>query len=563
MPFIPENFSINSAEDVEVFFTELLNRPIKSIEDFDAFLLDVSDLESSISEDMAWRYIRMTCDTQDKDIEQHYLQFVTEIQPKLAPLEDLINKKIIDCEYIEQRESNSAYRIYFRSLRNAVELFREENIPLNAELNTLAQEYSSVQGAMTIDWDGKTITMQQASNLLMETNRDIREKAWKTMHDRRMLDTEKLEDIFDKMVKLRHQVAENAGFKNYRDYMFASLGRFDYTTQDCLNFHEAIELQVVPLLKAIQQKRLTDMQIPELRPWDTAVDSLNRAPLKPFSNGSELLEKGIKTLGGLDSFFAECLSTMKSKNLLDLDSRIGKAPGGYNYPLAKTNMPFIFMNASGNLRDVETLVHEAGHAIHSFQMAPLPLNAFKNTPSEVAELASMSMELLSMDGWSEFFEDENLLNRAKCEQLEGILGTLPWIATVDAFQHWIYENPNHTREERKLQWEYQQSRFSSGLVNYTGYENAKSYAWHKQLHIFEVPFYYIEYGFAQLGAIGVWKNYHENKSTALDKYKSFMKLGYTESIQRIYEAAGVKFEFSEQYVKSLMEFVHEQWAGLV
>lgn len=247
-------------------------------------------------------------------------------------------------------------------------------------------------------------------------------------------------------------------------------------------------------------------------------------------------------------------------SLLDLESRVGKAPGGYNYPLAKTNMPFIFMNATGNLRDVETLVHEAGHAIHSFQMAPLKLNAFKNTPSEVAELASMSMELLSMEGWNHYFNDEDLLNRAKCEQLEGILGTLPWIATVDAFQHWIYENPNHTQEERKAAWIFQQDRFSSGLVDYSGYEQSKAYAWHKQLHIFEVPFYYIEYGFAQLGAIGIWKNYHSNKVKALEGYKSFMKLGYTQSIPNIYENAGVKFEFSSDYIKQLMDFVHAQWA---
>jgi oligoendopeptidase F len=342
--------------------------------------------------------------------------------------------------------------------------------------------------------------------------------------------------------------------------MFAAMGRFDYSVEDCKKFHESVEHHVVPLLKEIQMRRLELMKVDQLKPWDTAVDPLNREPLKPFTNGVELLDKGIEALNELDSFFGNCLTTMKEKSLLDLDSRVGKAPGGYNYPLAKTNMPFIFMNATGNLRDVETLVHEAGHAIHSFQMAPLKLNAFKNTPSEVAELASMSMELLSMDGWKNYFNDDTLLNRAKCEQLEGILGTLPWIATVDAFQHWIYENPNHTQEERKAAWIFQQARFSSGVVDYSGYEDAKAFAWHKQLHIFEVPFYYIEYGFAQLGAIGIWKNYHQDKIKALEGYKSFMKLGYTQSIPTIYENAGVKFEFSSDYIKQLMEFVHEQWA---
>ncbi len=558
--FIPSDFTIQQPADVEILFQKLLDRTIHSTSEFEDFLVDVSELESFLSEDMAWRYIHMTCDTQNEDFEKAYLQFVQEIQPKIAPFEDKLNQKIVDCKFKSDLESAPEYHIYFRALKSAVDLFREENIPLQADLNTLAQEYSSIQGAMTIDWNGETMTMQKASNFLMETDREVRENAWKLMNQRRQLDAQKLEDLFDKMVAKRHQVAVNAGFSNYRDYMFAAMGRFDYSVEDCKKFHESVEHHVVPLLKEIQLRRLELMKIDKLNPWDTAVDPLNREPLKPFTNGEELLDKGIDALNELDSFFGNCLTTMKEKSLLDLDSRVGKAPGGYNYPLAKTNMPFIFMNATGNLRDVETLVHEAGHAIHSFQMAPLKLNAFKNTPSEVAELASMSMELLSMDGWGNYFNDEILLNRAKCEQLEGILGTLPWIATVDAFQHWIYENPNHTQEERKAAWIFQQARFSSGLVDYTGFEDAKAFAWHKQLHIFEVPFYYIEYGFAQLGAIGIWKNYHQDKIKALEGYKSFMKLGYTQSIPNIYENAGVKFEFSSEYIKQLMEFVHEQWA---
>ena len=558
--FIPTDFTIQQPADVEILFQKLLDRTIHSTSEFENFLIDVSELESFLSEDMAWRYIHMTCDTQNEDFEKAYLQFVQEIQPKIAPFEDKLNQKIVDCQFKSDLESAPEYHIYFRALKSAVDLFREENIPLQADLNTLAQEYSSIQGAMTIDWNGETMTMQKASNFLMETDREVRENAWKLMNQRRQQDAQKLEDLFDKMVAKRHQVAVNAGFNNYRDYMFAAMGRFDYSVDDCKKFHESVEHHVVPLLKEIQIRRLELMKIDKLKPWDTAVDPLNREPLKPFTNGVELLDKGIAALNQLDSFFGNCLATMKEKSLLDLDSRVGKAPGGYNYPLAKTNMPFIFMNATGNLRDVETLVHEAGHAIHSFQMAPLKLNAFKNTPSEVAELASMSMELLSMDGWKNYFNDDTLLNRAKCEQLEGILGTLPWIATVDAFQHWIYENPNHTQEERKAAWIFQQARFSSGLVDYTGFEDAKAFAWHKQLHIFEVPFYYIEYGFAQLGAIGIWKNYNQDKIKALESYKSFLKLGYTQSIPNIYENAGVKFEFSSDYIKQLMEFVHEKWA---
>jgi oligoendopeptidase F len=411
---------------------------------------------------------------------------------------------------------------------------------------------------MSLEWEGQTLTLQQASNILMRTDRQAREKVWQLMQDRRSVDTEKLNNLFNEMVQLRHQVALNAGFANFRDYMFKAMGRYDYDVTACKDFHRSVETAVVPLLKDLMRRRKSQMGLDNLKPWDTQVDPLGREPLKPFTGGQELLEKGIDCLSRVDTYFGDCIKTMQKHNLLDLDSRLGKAPGGYNYPLAKTNMPFIFMNASGNLRDVETLVHEAGHAIHSFQMAPLDLNAFKNTPSEVAELASMSMELLTMNTWDAYFDDPKSLNRAKAEQLEGILGTLPWIAQVDAFQHWIYENPNHTVEERTAAWMDLSKRFGSGEVDYSGMESALENSWHKQLHIFEVPFYYIEYGFAQLGAIGVWRNYMKNGHAAIESYKAFLKLGYTHSIPKVYETAGVKFDFSANYIQELMQFVHDE-----
>ncbi len=496
-PFLPSSLIIHKPEDILPFYHQLLDREILSVYDFKEFLLDVSDLESAVSEDMAWRYIRMTCDTANKVHEQAYLMFVQEIQPLLAPLEDSLNKKIIQCPFVSDLEhDNDAFKIYFRSLRGAVELFREENIALQTEVQTLAQEYSAIQGSMQIDWNGKQITLQQASNLLLETDRGIRQQVWEKITAARLSRAAELEELFSKQVALRHKIAVNAGFTNYRDYTFKSLGRYDYSVEHCKQFHESVEQVVVPMLRKITQRRKESMQLEALMPWDMAVDPLGRKPLKPFSDGNDLLQKGLDCLREIRPFFAQCLETMKTHGLLDLESRLGKAPGGYNYPLAKTNMPFIFMNASGNLRDVETLVHEAGHAIHSFRMAPLELNAFKNTPSEVAELASMSMELLSMDGWHHYFHDENELKRAKEEQLEGIIGTLPWIAQVDAFQHWIYENPNHTIEQREQEWMNLNRKFGTGLVDYSKFPGVLESSWHKQLHIFELPFYYIEYGIA-------------------------------------------------------------------
>lgn len=551
-----------TADNLKQAFQTLIDHAPAGPGEFRNWLKDISTLESAVSEDLAWRYIRMTCDTANKDYEAAYLDFVQNIQPELAPLEDQLNRKVVESPFAKAEEGDDALRIYLRGLKSAVELFREENIPIQAELSTLAQEYSSIQGAMSVEYNGQTFTMQQASNFLMKTDRIIREEVWNAMHNRRKQDTEKLEDLFDKMVALRHKLAVNAGFENYRDYMFKALGRFDYTPADCKAFHTAIEENVVPLLKETMQKRKAQMGLSTLKPWDTAVDPLGREPLKPFEKGEDLLNKSLNCLDSVDRFFADCLRTMREKKLLDLESRLGKAPGGYNYPLAETNLPFIFMNASGNLRDVETLVHEGGHAVHSFLMAPLELNAFKNTPSEVAELASMSMELISMKGWNAYFNNEQELKRAKSEQLEGIISTLPWIATVDAFQHWIYENPGHSRSERAAQWLELSRRFGTGLVDYTGIEDALTYSWHKQLHIFEVPFYYVEYGMAQLGAIGVWKNCLLKPEQGLEMYKAALKLGYTKSIPDIYQTAGIRFDFSAAYISELFSFVNAELASL-
>ena len=554
---LPDILNTKDADIIISYFQKLLDIRLTSKEDLEIFFKDVSRLESAVSEEMAWRYIKMTCNTQDEEIEKSYLEFVQEIQPKIAPIEDQLNRKIVDSEFSKTFDDEEAYFIYLRALRSAVDLFREENIKIQSDLSTLASEYSAIQGKQTIDWEGETITLQRAANILLQPNRNNREKVWNLIWERRQKDVDALEDVFDQMVAKRHQIAVNAGFKNYRDYKFISLGRFDYTVDDCKEFHNSVEKFVVPIQKKVMQRRKERMGH-DLKPWDTAVDPLGREALNPFSNGNDLLEKSIRVLDRLDPFFGDCLRTMEKNSLLDLDSRIGKAPGGYNYPLAQTNMPFIFMNATSNLRDVETLLHEAGHAIHSFQMATLPLNSFKDTPSEVAELASMSMELLSMSAWDEFFTGEDL-TRARTEQLEGVISTLPWIATIDAFQHWIYENPTHTREERRAYWKSLQQRFGTGMVDYTGIETALDYTWHRQLHLFEVPFYYVEYGIAQLGAIGVWKNYIDSEKEALQQYKDFMKLGYMKSIPEIYKTAGVKLDFSAEYIKELMRFLESQW----
>jgi oligoendopeptidase F len=400
--------------------------------------------------------------------------------------------------------------------------------------------------------------LQQASVFLMSTDRKKREEVYHKITNRRLQDREALDQLFTKLVALRHQVAINAGFKNFRDYMFKALGRFDYTPEDCFKFHEAIQHEVVPLLNDFAKERKKSLRVDSLRPWDKSVDPGGREALKPFSDGKELTEKTIDVFSKLDRYLGQCLSIMKTMGHLDLESRIGKAPGGYNYPLAEIGVPFIFMNATSTLRDMVTIMHEGGHAVHNFLTRDLELNDFKSTPSEVAELASMSMELISMDHWDKFFSESDDLKRAKHEHLEDLIETLPWVATIDKFQHWVYENPNHTVADRKKAWNSIFDQFADTATDWRGLEVSKDYLWQKQLHLFEVPFYYIEYGMAQLGAIAVWRNFRKNPQRGLEGYMNALKLGYLRSIPEIYAAANIKFDFSRDYIRELMGFVRNE-----
>jgi len=556
--FVPEDFTLTTWGELKPFFDDLLNRPIDSLQSLKKWFADRSELESIISEDLAWRYIRMTCYTENEEYSKSYQDFVQNIQPEIAPVSDQLNRKAAASEYLDSLSKEEGYNILVRNLRKEIEIFREENVPLFTEITTETQKYAQITGGMTVDVDGKTMTLQQASVYLMSTDRTKREDVYRKINERRLRDKDVLDALFTKLIKLRHQVAVNAGFRNFRDYMFKALGRFDYTPQDCFAFHDAIQNEVVPLLNLFAEERKRSLGVDTLRPWDKAVDPQGREALKPFSNSRELTEKTIRVFKNLDTYLGQCLSIMQTMGHLDLESRVGKAPGGYNYPLAEVGVPFIFMNATSTLRDMVTIMHEGGHAIHNFLTRDLELNDFKSTPSEVAELASMSMELISMDHWGVFFTDESELTRARHEHLEDIMETLPWVATIDKFQHWIYENPDHTTEDRKREWNRIFGEFADTVTDWTGLQDAKDYLWQKQLHLYEVPFYYIEYGMAQLGAIAVWRNFRNDPQKGLEGYRNALKLGYLRTIPEIYKAANVKFDFSRPYIKELMAFVRTE-----
>ncbi|RTQ48177.1 M3 family oligoendopeptidase [Hymenobacter gummosus] len=559
--YLPEGFTVTDWAAIEPYFVELRDRAVGSGAELERWLLDRSELESVLSEDLAWRYIRMTCDTQDQARAEAFQYFVSEIEPQVAPYDHALNEKLVASPYAPELDQDK-YRIFLRSVRRALEIYRAENIPLKTDISTKQQEYAATAGAMTVTLDGEEMTLQRAADRLKDTDRAKREEAWRAIQDRRLQDAQKLDGLFTELVGLRHQMALNADFPNFRDYMFAALGRFDYTPEDCFAFHRAIRETVVPLIDELDLERRQDLALPELRPWDLDVDTSGKAPLRPFGTGEELLEKTITVFQRLDSFLGDCLTTMRDMGHLDLESRKGKAPGGYNYPLDETGVPFIFMNATSSLRDVITMLHEGGHAVHSFLTRRLPMGADKHPPSEVAELASMSMELISMDYWDVFFTDADELRRAKKTHLESVLETFPWVATIDKFQHWVYENPTHTSEQRQQRWTEVFDEFNQRTVSWQGLEGYKPWLWQKQLHLYEVPFYYIEYAMAQLGAIAVWRNFRQNPQAGLDAYKRALALGYTATIGEIYEAAGIRFDFSTEYLRSLADFVHSEMARL-
>ena len=554
--YLPQNLNIDW-ESLAPIFEELLAREVTSVLGLEQWLKDKSELEAALEENFAWRYIKMTCDTANEDLVKSFQYFATEIEPQIAPFNNELNKKLIDSPFVLDLNKEE-YFVYLRGVKKSLALFREENIPLQTEIQVEQQKYQSITGAMSVTLNGQEYTLEQAANFLKDLNRETRQHTWENITARRLADKEKLNDLFNQLKTLRHKVAKNAGFDNFRDYMFQALGRFDYTPQDCLDFHDAIQQEVVPVLAEQAKERQDALGLASLQPWDTEVDTSGKAALKPFNNGEELIEKSIKCFHKLDPFLGSRLEVMKANGLFDVESRKGKAPGGYNYPLAETGAPFIFMNSANSFRDLTTMVHEGGHAIHTFLTADLKLNDFKHCPSEVAELASMSMELISMDHWDEFFTDKEELKRAKKYQLRDILKTLPWVAVVDAFQHWIYTHPEHTTEERTIAWKEIFTRFGGNFVDWNNHQEALENLWQKQLHIFEVPFYYIEYGIAQLGAIAVWKNYKENPKQGLEKYLAALKLGYTKNMIEVYQTAGIEFNFSAPYIKELIGFVKDE-----
>jgi oligoendopeptidase F len=558
--FIPSGFILSDWNSIEPYFIQLDSMSLNSEEELNRFLGYKSELEMMIDEDQAWRYIRFNVNTRDEEAKKSFEYFIDEVEPKVESWFNRIDKKLADSKSIQIFELQHA--IPARLLKKNIEIFREENLQILAELQKEEQEYGAIISEIAIDINDKKYTLQQAAELLQENDRSFREMVYHKIFEKRVDKSEVLNELLSNLLRKRYQIAINAGYKNFRDYQHFNLGRFDYTVEDIQSFHNAIANEVNPIVDDIMQARKDTLKVEKLKPWDLQVDIEGKKPLRPFATIEILTQKAIECFTKVNPDFADIFSQLDREKLLDLDSRFGKAPGGFNYPLHKSNRSFIFMNATGSMNDFETLMHEGGHAFHAYYYNQWPLIDYMNTPSEIAELASMSMELISMEHWDVVLSDSMELKRAKRKQLEGSIIVLSWIAAVDKYQHWLYKNPEHSHHERNLAWTNIYKEFSSHIIDWEGAEEAFVFAWQRQLHIFEMPFYYIEYAFAQLGAIAIWKNYRQNPKETLEKYVNMLKLGYSKPLPQLYQEAGIEFSFSSEYVSELMSFVRTELKGL-
>ncbi|MHB8613063.1 MAG: M3 family oligoendopeptidase [Candidatus Dormibacteraceae bacterium] len=560
LPESPDVLRDATWEDVAPFYEALATSPLDRT-NVEAWLAHWSQFESLLSEASALASFAYSCDTADLAREAAQLRFGTQISPKAREQRVRLQERLVGLDYVRPGLETTVQRF-----RNQMRLFAAANVPLFGELSKLETEWSKVNGAMTVEWDGDQKTPAQLLPFLESTDRAVRERAFK-LRARPYIDQRQLlADIFDRMYDLRQQVARNAGFENFRDFTHLEKNRFDYTPDDCMRFHEAVEAAVMPAVERLMQRRRTQMAVDALRPWDVTADAENRPPLKPFDDIANFVERARKIVQHVDPDFEAYLRSMADANLLDLDNRKGKAPGGYCQTLAFRKMPLIFMNAVGIDDDVRTLLHESGHAFHSFEAARLPLLFQRHPGSEMAEVASMSMELLAapfIGQDSGGYYDEQDARRSRADLLEAIVIFFTHCASVDAFQHWIYmDETGRDAAARDRKWLELRQRFEGATVDWSGLEEERVARWYQQPHFFSSPFYYIEYGIAQLGALQVWRNSLSDRTEAVRQYRTALSLGATVPLPELFRAAGARLIFDTAGMSDLISTVEEELAKL-
>ena len=556
--FIPTDLKIDSWADLKPYFDTLIQTEINDSEALADLIVHYSETLSVFHEQDAWSYINMSRATANQEYLDRHELFATKITPELEVAANTVEKMIVNHPAFGDLPDERFGQLK-KKLKRELELFRDENVELSAEISKLSTKYDQLTGGLTVTLDGEEMPMPKASVRLQSSDRARRKEAWLAISDKRYSVKQEADQIYDDMLKLRVKTAKNADYSNFRDFSHDRLQRFDYSPQDAIDFQNAIEEHIVPLARKIAEthRNKLGLEKDDYRPWDLAGEPVGQEALKPFKTGAELLTQAIDIFSEIHPQFGKNLEAMKAADLFDLESRKGKAPGGYNYGLETTGMPFIFMNAAGTHRDVVTMCHEGGHAMHTFLTNNESLIHYRDTPSEMAETASMSMELLTAERWNKFYNPQDHL-RARREHLEDIISFFPWCATVDAFQHWVYLHPDHTTEERDAYFDELNGRFTSGLVNWEGYEHFRRNGWQRQLHIFGIPFYYVEYGIAQLGALQVYRLFKQDPEAALEGYIKGLSLGSSRPLPEVWEAMGIKFDFSAATLKELVEFVQQE-----
>ncbi|EDZ59244.1 M3 family oligoendopeptidase [Bacillus cereus group sp. MYBK77-1] len=548
---------ISNVLELENTLSTLLNEMISSKLELENWLKKQSTFIWGIEEQLRSHYIAFQCNTDNKEIKDTFEYDQKYVRPLLKRYQNSFDTKYLESPFRMELDPKT-YSLLDKKIKNAQTLFCEKNIDLEVNEDKLVTEYFEITGGLTALWNGEEKTITELQSYLQNPDRHIRKKA-KTLISETFLSVEdKLQHILNELIVIRDQKAKNIQLHNYRDYMFKKHERFDYTPEDCYELAESIRKYVVPLIDKIYNKKKSELQVESLRPWDLKATAPNQKVLKPIEKASDLIEKSSHILHKLDPEFSALLERMHKNNCLDLESRKGKGPGGFCEYLPASQLSFIFMNLNHTHYDVTTFLHEMGHSIHNDCMKQLELQKYLEIPSESAELASMTMELFSMEYWDTFYENKEEFIEVKLEFFKDIVKYLPQMLIVDQFQHWMYENPNHTAKERNGKYLELHNTYQSNVVNIEGYENWVATGWLPVLHIFEIPFYYIEYAIAQLGALQMYKQYKENPKQALENYKKALSLGSSKSLTEVYEAAGIRFDFSSETIKELMAFVEKE-----
>ena len=546
----------------EPYYNDLQNRALTA-QNVDQWMADWTRVSELLNEMESRMYVATTVDTTDTAAEAAFNNFLDNILPAYSSAQQALKEKLL-ASGLEPK----GFEIPLLHMRTEANIFREANVPLHAQTAKLGMEYDRIAGARTIQWQGEEKTLVQAFALLEGLERPQRETLWKQISGRYLQDQEDLNDMWQQFLGLRRQIAANAGFATFRDYQWQSFKRFDYTPDDCATFHAAIEEVVVPAATRVYERLRQRLGAQSVRPWDMVYDVFPPAhpKLTPYETTEDLERIGEVIFHKVDPKLGEYFSIMRREKLLDLDNRKGKAPGGYCTDFAVAGRPFIFMNAVGSQDDVNTLLHEAGHAFHAFEADNLPYIQQRAYPSEFAEVASMSMELISGPYWAAknggYYNDQDVV-QARRQHLEHMLLFWPYMAVVDAFQHWVYTHADDAMNPANCdaKWGELWNRFIPG-IDWSGFDTARVTGWHRKLHIFQIPFYYVDYGLAQLGAVQVWNNSLRDQARAVEQYRQGLALGGTATLPNLFAAAGARFGFDVPLVREAVDLIESTLSGL-